>query len=272
MKDWERISSRQNSRVKNLIKLQRKKHRHRQELFLLEGFNLVETALKAGARIEELYLSQQLSFDTAEVQRIIDKLPAEVEPVILETDLFNRSATTVNPQGILAVARIRERPLNDIWQLSGPLLLLAEVQDPGNLGTMIRTAAAADLAGLLAIKGSVDIFNPKVVRGSMGGIFSLSLCQTVSTQDIRQCLGGDQLRPRRLVAAEPKASQSYYDFAFALNDIIVIGNEARGITSEIAELIDHKIAIPLPGRMESLNAAAAASIVVFEMLRQLGQN
>jgi len=266
------ISSRQNSRVKNLIKLQQKKHRYRQGLFLLEGFNLIETALKAGAKIEELYLSQQLKIDSAEVQSIIARLPAGIEPVILEEDLLKKSATTVNPQGILAVTRINERSLNDIWQLPGPLLLLAEVQDPGNMGTIIRTAAAADLAGLLTVKGSVDIFNPKVVRGSMGGIFSLPLCQSITLQDIKQCLAGDQLKPRRLVAAEPRASQSYYDFTFTTDDIIVIGNEARGFSEEMADLIEQKITIPLPGSMESLNAAVAASLVVFEMLKQFAQN
>ncbi len=272
MKDWERISSRQNNRIKNLIKLQRKKFRQRQGRFLLEGFKLIETALKAEAGIEEFYLSQELEIESDEVQNIIKHLPAGVEPVILEADLFNRAVTTVNPQGVLAVARSREILLSEIWQLSGPLLLLAEVQDPGNLGTIIRTAAAADLAGLLTLKGSVDIFNPKVVRGSMGGIFSLPVCQSITRADIKQSIAGDQLKPRRLVAAEPGASQPYYDFIFERDDIIIIGNEARGLPQDIKNFIDREITIPLPGRMESLNAAVAASIVIFEMVKILGQN
>ncbi len=271
MKNRERISSRQNNRVKNLIKLQRKKYRQQQGRFLLEGFNLIETALKVEAQIEEFYLSQELEIKSDEVKNLIENLPAGVEPVILETDLFNQAVTTVNPQGVLAVARSREMSLSEIWKLSGPLLLLAEIQDPGNLGTIIRTAAAADLAGLITLKGSVDIFNPKVVRGSMGGIFSLPACQSVSPADIKESIAGNQLKFRRLVAAEPEASQSYYDFIFEQNDIIVIGNEARGLPQEIKDFIDREITIPLPGRMESLNAAVAASIVIFEMVKKLEQ-
>jgi len=262
----EEITSRQNSRVKELIKLQSKKHRRQKQQFLLEGFTLIESALKAGAEIEGVYLDS--SIEPGEKLDSIREMIADGVPVInLAPRLMEEVSTTVNPQGIVAVARRRTASLEDMLTAEGPLLLLAQVQDPGNAGTLIRSASAAGIDGIIALKGTVELYNPKVIRSSMGGIFKPTICPDVDPEDfIKTAL--EVAEERRLILTDPEADQNYFDIAFRQDDIFVIGNETGGIPSELRSINHVPVRIPLPGDLQSLNAAMAGSIVIFDWVRQ----
>ncbi len=270
MSQWTYITSRQNNRVKNAIKLQQKKYRQDKKQFLLEGFTLIEAALKAGVELEEIFFRAELEKEDKRVSKILSLLPEEQTPLWLEDDLFAEVATTVNPQGVLAIAKARPANIEKLWQKSGPLLLLAGIQDPGNLGTLIRSAAAANIAGLLTLKGTVDIFNPKVIRGSMGGIFHLPIVYSLTTDEVESLKHNGDLPERPLLAATPDAPNLYTDELYQGREVLLIGNESRGIPADLEKLTDKKIKIPLSPSIESLNAAVAGSVIIFEMVRQTG--
>ena len=262
----EKITSRQNSRVKELIKLQSKKYRRQKQQFILEGFTLIESALKAGAEIEEIYIDSSLNLKK-EVEQIKEMTSDRVLFINLASDLMEDVTTTVNPQGIVAVARRRTAPLQEVLKFEGPLLLLSQVQDPGNAGTLLRSASAAGFEGIIALKGSVELFNPKVIRASMGGIFKPVITTDVETDDfIKKTL--EVAEERRLVLTEPEADLNYFAVDYQSDDIFVVGNENEGIPSALKSINHIPIKIPLPGNLESLNAAVAGSIVIFDWVRQ----
>lgn len=262
----EKITSRQNSRVKELIKLQSKKYRRQKQQFLLEGFTLIESGLKAGAEIEEIYVDSSLDMES-EIEKIKQLTSERVLFINLASDLMEEVTTTVNPQGIVAVARRRTAPLEEILEFEGPLLLLSQVQDPGNAGTLLRSASAAGFEGVIALKGTVELFNPKVIRASMGGIFKPVITTDVETDDfIKKTL--ETAEERKLVLTDPEAELNYFDVEFQEDDIFVVGNENKGIPGKLRSINHVPVRIPLPGDLQSLNAAVAGSIVIFDWVRQ----
>lgn len=262
----EKITSRQNSRVKELIKLQSKKYRRQKQQFLLEGFTLIEAALQAGAEIEEIYIDSSLDVED-EIEKLKNLTSDRVLFINLASDLMEEVTTTVNPQGIVAVARRRTAELEEILQYDKPLLLLSQVQDPGNAGTLLRSASAAGIEGIIALKGTVELFNPKVIRSSMGGIFKPVITTDVETDEfIKKTL--EVAEERRLILTAPEAEMNYFDVDYQENDIFVVGNENKGIPGKLRSINHIPVKIPLPGDLQSLNAAVAGSIVIFDSIRQ----
>ncbi len=262
----EKITSRQNSRVKELVKLQSKKHRRQKQQFLLEGFTLIEAALQAGAALREIYISADIE-EKEELEKIKNLAGDGAIFINLSPPLMEEVSTTVNPQGIVAVAEKKTASLEDLLVKPEPLLLLARIQDPGNAGTLLRTAAGAGIEGVIALKGTVDLYNPKVIRSSMGGMFRASICTDVELEDFIKAVI-DEAEERRLVMAQPDSGQLYFEADFSRNDIFVVGNESRGLPGELKSLNHIPVSIPLPGGLESLNAAVAGSIIIFDWLRQ----
>ncbi|MBF8437608.1 RNA methyltransferase [Halanaerobiaceae bacterium Z-7014] len=257
------LSSNQNQNIKRVRKLKRKKYRDEFQEFILEGIQIIEAAINMSGNIKEVYISEEVH-KQENIERIIDLFDERADKYLLEAELFAEISETVNSQGILAVAEMKTCSLDNLIDLEGPILLLAGLQDPGNAGTLIRSASAAGFAGIIALKGTVDIYNPKVIRASMGGIFDLELIKNVDIKDLNKKFINSK---RRMIFAEPGAAKPYYDFVFKENDILTIGNEARGLSNEIYELEHESISIPIKGNIESLNAAMAGTILIFEMVR-----
>ncbi len=260
------ISSSQNDKVKYLNKLYRSRNRRREGVFILEGKRLIEAALAGGADFRQVFLTPAF-FKSAENDNLLADLKLKAEFIYVEESLLKETASTVNPQGILAVVEESIFKGDNFYQKADKILLLDRIQDPGNMGTMIRTAVAAGFDGIIALKGSVDIYNQKVIRATMGGIFSIAIRQKLSQDDFLE-----ELKKRaaayELLAADAHADHYHFEHQYQDKLILMIGNEANGLDSKLLAAATSKIKIPLAGEIESLNAAVAASVISFEILSQ----
>lgn len=258
---WETIQSVQNAKVKEWAKLSTKKGREKEKAFLVEGPHLVEEALKSGADVRVILIEEGFP------------LQAPIEPYIsdfqglvfwITEPVAKKLSETENPQGIFAVVDMRTATLDDMIEDSPILLLLDGVQDPGNLGTIIRTADAAGIRGVVLGKGTVDVYNAKTVRSTMGSIFHVPILQA----DLE--LLGSELANQdfKMVATSLEGAVSYDEPIYHGRVAIVIGNEANGVSSAVLRQCEYRVKIPIYGRAESLNAAMAAGIIMYEAVRQ----
>ena len=263
----EEITSASNSRVRRLVLLRQKaKERRQSQSFVIEGERLVLDA--PTEQLEEVYITR------AALDRVGERIkPLEGKLILLSEDAMAKAADTISPQGILAVARQPQYVLQDLLgnrALQGsrkpPLLLILEdIQDPGNLGTMFRTAEAAGVTGILMSRGTVDVFNPKTVRSTMSSVFRMPF---VVTEDFHGALRELQEKGIRLYAACLQESRSYDRETYLGPCGFLVGNEGNGLTEETIRLADARIHIPMEGSIESLNAAMSAGILMYEALRQ----
>lgn len=255
------ITSSSNPYVKKLRSLATdKRERRRDRSFLLEGVRLVATALEAGAELSlALFAPQQLT--ATEAGRVVLE-HIEGRPHCYEAtpQVVAAAAETVTPQGIVAAvawpANAARRP--------GMLLVLDGVQDPGNVGTLLRSAEAVHVAEVICLRGTADVYSPKVVRAAMGAHFHLPLRHDVTWDELADAFGSVD----NVYAAEANASMPYYAADWRQPSALIIGNETNGVSEPGLEMATKSIAIPMIGRSESLNAAVAGSIILFEALRQ----
>lgn len=266
------ITSPQNRKVKELIRLKKSaKERSSQKVFLVEGPKMFREIPEELCR--EVYLSE--SFVSGSEGRIAlekaGRMGCEVQTVA--DPVFQYLSDTQSPQGILAVARQLSCRMED---LSGkgqkPLILLLEnLQDPGNLGTILRTAEAAGATGIVLSRGCADIYSPKVIRSTMGSIFRVPF---VYTDHLRETIGIVQRQGVHVYAAHLAGSVDFYETEGRLAEptAFLIGNESRGLSDETAALADTKVRIPMSGSVESLNAAIAGAVMLFEAKRQRRQS
>ena len=264
------ISSSQNDKVKYLNKLYRSRNRRKEGVFILEGKRLIEAALAGGADFKQVFLTPAF-FKSAENNNLLADLKLKAEFIYIEESLLKETASTVNPQGILAVVEESVFKGEDFYQKADKILLLDRIQDPGNMGTMIRTAAAAGFDGIIALKGSVDIYNQKVIRATMGGIFSIAIRQKLSQNEFLAEIK-NQAADYELLAADIGAEEYHFEHQYQNKLILMIGNEANGLEQALLKTAGSKIKIPLAGDVESLNAAVAASVISFEILSQQLKN
>lgn len=257
-----KIESVQNPKVKEWAKLQKRKGREQAGAFMIEGEHLVEEAIKHGARIEALLLSESYKAQDA-IDQFVHTHKAKCFTV--SRSVMKKLAETETPQGIIAIARIESVDTELLWSESRFLLLLDAIQDPGNLGAMIRTADAAGVDGIILGKGTVDLFNAKVIRSTMGSIFHVPIVQ----EDLVSIM--EKLRKHyhyTFVAASLKDAVPYDQVAYDEPIGVVIGNEANGVSDDVLEACSTKAKIPIYGQAESLNAAIAAGIMIYEAARQ----
>lgn len=256
------ISSTKNEQVKTVIELKKKaKVRNEAKLFVVEGVRMVSELPKE--RTEKLYVSESF-LKNAENEKFLKKYP-EYEPV---TDsVFDAMSDTRTPQGVLALIRQYEYGIEDILKAGGPahLMILENLQDPGNLGTILRAGEGAGITGLIMSRDTVDIYNPKVIRSTMGSVFRVPFFYT---EDILKTVKDLQARGIRLFAAHLGGKNSYEQEDYTGNIGFLIGNEGNGLTNELSGMADAWVKIPMAGNVESLNAAIAASILMFETARQ----
>lgn len=254
------IESKDNSFYKSLKKLKEKRFRQKEEKFILEGFRLIDEAIKADMEIEFLILSTS-SKEKLENTNLKDKINDD-KIVILLDNLFNQLTSTENPQGIIAIVKNKKLKLN----IDGSFFLVCDkVQDPGNIGTIIRTAHAAGVDAIILTKGTVDIYNDKVIRSTMGSMFYIPIFYDDEKFSIIKELKEKNFS---LVTTSLSDSKNFFDEDLKGKIILAVGNEGNGISDELFELADKKVKIPMPGGAESLNVAIASSIILFEKVRQ----
>lgn len=254
-----RIESRENKWVKRLNGLKLKKNRDKEGVFIAEGLRLIGE-IPAGAA--EVYAVSE-SFAA---ENDLGKYEQQAEVLCLSDGLFASVCDTESPQGILAVCKKLVWDEAAVFAKERPFFLLAEeLNDPGNLGTVIRTADACGADAVFLSKGSVDLYNPKVLRSTMGSLFHVPVFQNVSLEEISEKLKATQIP---LYAAHLKGES--YPYALPLQDAcgFLIGNEARGLSEKAAALCDRWVKIPMPGQAESLNASIAAGVLLYEVVRQ----
>jgi len=229
----------------------------------IEGLRIVEEAIRSGLRFHAVFFRESAS---NLVERLLPQIGANVETVLLPDKLFSSVVPSESPQGVAALVRYRQSSLEDVFQRmeGGPLLAVAGLQDPGNLGTILRSAEAFGAAGVLLGEGTVSPFNAKVVRGSAGAIFRLPMVR-VKLAEVLQ-----QLRERgvRLIATSSHKGVALPQASLVGAVAVLIGGEGAGIPRDLLAKVDEIVAIPHAAQVESLNAGVAASIVLYEIRRQ----
>jgi RNA methyltransferase, TrmH family len=254
------INSTGNRHLKLYRSLGKRKSRKETGLLPLEGRRLVTEAIESGLKVEVILLHEEQDGDT-----VLARLGNEVPVYRVAARLFEQVAHTESPQGIIAVAQKPEYLLGDVFRGTPSLLLVVDsLQDPGNLGTMVRSAAAAGAGGAVLLPGTVDISNPKALRATMGALFRMPVVEA----NLDELLAGLRQHGLTLVAADAKAVLAYDKLDWRNSAAVVVGNEGAGVSAEILAAADSTISVPMCAGIESLNAAVAMSVIFFEAARQ----
>ncbi len=253
------ISSPENPKVKEMRSLHRRSARYGERLFLVEGVRLVEEALAAGLPLRLAFCVPERLQETERGQALLSRL--EPSPAAFRTTpaLLDSMADTVTPQGVVAAVPLPELPARP----GGLLLVLDGLRDPGNCGTILRTAEAAGVSLVYCAPGTVDPFSPKVVRAGMGAHFHLPLRVARGWSEIAAALAG-----RQVLLAEVHGGRPYDAVDWGRPTALIVGGEATGPGEEARRLATGSVSIPMAGAAESLNAAVAAGILLFAALRQ----
>lgn len=246
------ITSKDNEIIKNIKKLKEKKHRV--DSYIVEGIKMVKEAISENQEIALIAIREdfKVDFDTK-----------NIKIVTISNKIFNDISDVKTPQGILAV--IKKNQNNQIETNSNYILALDSLQDPGNMGTIIRTADSANINQIIINKNTVDPYSPKVIRSTMGAIYRTNI---IEVEDLKATLKEMQLKGFQIITTDLKATKSIYDINYNNKTVVVIGNEANGVSQEILQTADKKVIIPMLGKTESLNASIAASIMIYEYVRQ----
>lgn len=271
------ITSAANKKIKNVSALLlRARERRKQGTFVVEGIKMFTEA--PSDWIREIYIEetlfQKVQSKKAEtgfsekLTELLKKGKAKSEIEIVKDEIFRKMSDTQTPQGILCVMKQPEYSPKQIFEGkegNGLYLLLEDIQDPGNLGTMLRAGEGAGVNGVIMSDRTVDIFNPKTIRATMGSIYRVPFCYV---GDLEPCIREMQKRDIRVYAAHLKGKQNYDRFDYRQSVAFLIGNEGNGLQDETAKLADAYLTIPMLGQVESLNAAIAATLLSYEVARQ----
>lgn len=256
------ITSTANAQIKHITKLKKSaSYRRKQQEFLVEGIRMVKELDRSC--LKRMYVTE------ACLQQHGELFAGKPYETVSEA-VFKELADTMTPQGVLAVADMLSYSFEQVIQpeqkenCPPALLLLENLQDPGNLGTIFRMAEGAGITGIILSKDTVDIYNPKVVRSTMGSIFRMPFCYVESVTDTVKQLHDSGI----MTCAAYLQGGDFYGTDFTKAVCIFIGNEGNGLTKELTDLADNKVRIPMKGRVESLNAATAATVFSYEILRQ----
>ena len=263
------IESMANKQMKQIQKLMKQSRVRKQEqCFVVEGWKMVAEALSHDL-VLHLYVKESEA-DTYEhhLQELgCDRVPSDISIDFIRDSLFLQMSNTVTPQGILATVKIPYYDWQDVvtGQAGGiyeeaKLLVLEDIQDPGNMGTILRTAEGAGMSGVILSKGCVDLFNPKVVRSTMGALFRVPffVCENIISQ-----IKGLKEQGFSFFAAHLQGEEDFTRVSYGGKLGILVGNESNGLSREMSELADMKVKIPMEGELESLNSAESAAFVSY---------
>jgi TrmH family RNA methyltransferase len=264
------INSKENKNYKLCQQLASKKYRDQLGLYLIEGPNLLKEALENQAEIQLVLLcdAKEGTLRHEWMLRHEPMLP-EGKTYHMEEKLFEKLAQTETSQGVLAVVQkpdmTRPEILDRMFSPGANLVVLDRLQDPGNIGTIIRTADGAGYQGVVVIKGTGDVYSPKVIRAAAGSVFRMPVLFLESPAQAMNIL---KEHGKRIVTTSLDAEVRYFDIELKENIGLIIGNEGNGVCLELKDGSDVKIKIPMTGKIESLNAAVAAGIVMYEAMRK----
>ena len=261
----EEISSASNQRIKLAASLAQRKHRERMGLFVSEGMRICEMAVMSGWGIE-FGLVTEKCLRSERGASLVKKIEGRCPLYLVQENAYKKASATETPQGILLVCQQKSIGLSELELPEKPLLVLLDgVQDPGNAGTIIRTADAAGAAAVILTSGSVDVFSEKVVRSTMGSLFHLPICQGVAVSEIKAFMQEHGLE--LLITALDETAKPHFAYDMRAPMLIAFGNEGSGVSEEVLKM-GRKMYIPMAGRAESLNVGVSAAVVLYEAMRQ----
>ena len=256
------ITSKDNEFVKHVKKLKEKKYRDQSQEFIIEGIKLVKEAIEEKANIKQIIICDNCE-DTGIIPKDLMYEIAKYNCIYVTENILKTMSDVNAPQGIMAIIG-RNNKEKDIDYSQDIIVALDDIQDPGNLGTILRTVDSIGLNQILVSKGTADCYNPKVVRSTMVAIFRIKI---IECEDLEQTLKETQKNNFKLVVSSLQTNNCLYDINFD-KKVIIIGNEANGVEPQIQEMADEKIKIPMLGKTESLNASVATGIILYEYVRQ----
>ena len=281
------ISSKDNEFIKHIKKLKDKKYRDLNNEYIIEGIKIIEEAINEKANIKQVVICDDCE-KTSNISKELMYEIARYECIYVTKKIFDSLTDVSNPQGILAIVEknavkskisnikdseksetigVEEKEIiaeNEIDYNQDIIVALDDIQDPGNLGTILRTVDSIGINQILVSKGTADSYNPKVVRSTMGAIFRVKI---IECEDLENTLKEIQKHNFEIVVTSLQTKNSIYDIDYN-KKVIVIGNEANGVEPKIQKIADKKVKIPMLGKTESLNASVATGIILYEYVRQ----
>ncbi len=246
-----KIESQHNNTFQAALALKEKKHRKESGLFLVEGQKQIEEIYK-GWNIKKLFISEGFK----------GKIIENTDTFVISDKLFGKLSSTQTPQGIIAVVEKKEHPVENILKNEGFFVVLENIQDPGNLGTIIRSADAFGAKGVFVSKESADIYSDKVLRSTMGSLFHIPVIDEVSLPELFKAMSKEKVK---IYTSSLSVKKGLEAVKFPKKCAVVIGNESKGISESTEKAADSLFKIAMPGSAESLNAAIAASIIMYEI-------
>ncbi len=260
------IQSRQNEQVKNLVKLRERKHRDRQERFLVEGLRELGHALGAGFDVETIYFCPEY-FPTEAHGEFVDtqRRNGKIPLIRMSEEAFAKAAYREGPDGLIGIVRQQGSHLRDLKLPAAPLLLVLEgIEKPGNLGAILRSADGAGADAVILVDCVLDLYNPNAIRSSQGLVFALPVI-TTSRDQLRQWLVENNIQT---IATTPDTESLHWDVDYTHPTALFFGSESHGLTDFWLKQANARIRIPMAGRADSLNVAAAAAVCLYEAQRQ----
>ena len=255
------ITSKDNEMIKEIKKLKEKKYRDQMGEFIIEGIKLVKEAIEEKAKIKKIVVCEDCINDGTIDQNLMYEI-ARFDCIGVNEKVFKSLTDVTSPQGILAV--IEKNQNEQISYNEDIIVVLDGIQDPGNLGTILRTVDSINLKQIILSENTADPYNPKVVRSTMGAIFRVNI---IESKNILETLKEIKKNKFKIMATSLDTEDSIYSVDYK-KKVIIIGNEANGVSKKVLDLADEKIKIPMLGKTESLNAAVATGIVLYEYVRR----
>ncbi|MCI9063539.1 MAG: RNA methyltransferase [Clostridia bacterium] len=258
----QRITSKDNSIIKHIKKLKEKKYRNQYNEYIVEGAKIISEAVRENANIKQIIICDGCENNELIETHLKYEL-AKYECIYVPNNIFKMLTDVENPQGVLAV--IEKSGKNaEIRYDEDIIVVLDDVQDPGNVGTILRTIDSVGLKQVIVSKGTADIYNSKVIRSTMGAIFRVNV---IECENIKQTLQELKKNNFKITVTSLEAKKTIYDIDYN-KKVIVVGNEANGVSKDVQKLADEKVIIPMLGNTESLNVSIATGIVLYEYVRQ----
>lgn len=256
------ITSKDNDLIKHIRKLKEKKYRDEFGEFVVEGAKMIEEAIHEQAEIKYIVVCDDCRTESSMTQEQLYDI-AKYECIYVSEKIFSLITDVVAPQGIMAIVAKPMKTENKIDYKADNFLLLDNIQDPGNMGTILRTADSLNMKQIIVSNGTADCYNSKVVRSTMGAIFRVNVIE----RDLEKVIKEMNKRQIKIYGTDLKTDKTIYDVDYQ-KTAVIIGNEANGVSENILNLVNEKIKIPMSGKTESLNVAVATGIILYEIQRR----
>lgn len=252
------ITSKDNEFIKHVKKLKEKKYRDEFCEYIIEGAKMIEEAIHEKVKIKHVIICDDCKTESIISQELLYEI-AKFECIYVKEKIFSLISDVSTPQGIMAIIEKPDKNENKIDYKQEHFLILDNIQDPGNMGTILRTADSLAMKQIIVSNGTADCYNSKVVRSTMGAIFRVNVIE----RDLEKVIKEMKKHDIKVYATDLKTDKTIYDVDYK-KSAVIIGNEANGVSQNILELADERIKIPMKGKTESLNAAVATGIILYE--------